>query len=99
MNSQPGNQHFIDNRRKKKSVRNCRKFTGIFFLQLGQSRSLVPWGCLPSRSSAITQEMHAWDLLLKFYDMKVRKKYTYIGFLAFIEIRPNKKICVVQVTP
>lgn len=44
-------------------------------VELGQSRSLVPWGCLPSRSAAVTQEMHAWDLLLKFYDMKHGVEY------------------------
>lgn len=44
-------------------------------VELGQSRSLVPWGCLPSRSSGIIQEMHAWDLLLKFYDMKHGVEY------------------------
>lgn len=44
-------------------------------VEFGQSRSLVPWGCLPSRSSAVSQEMHAWDLLLKFYDMKHGLEY------------------------
>ena len=64
--------------RKSNVFQKFRMFT-VIFLQLGQSRSLVPWGCLPSRSSAITQEMHAWDLLLKFYDMKVRA-YLYIYY-------------------
>ena len=32
---------------------------------------MVPFGCFPSRSGDITRMMHAWDLLAKFYEMKV----------------------------
>ena len=32
---------------------------------------MVPFGCFPNRSGDITRMMHAWDLLAKFYEMKV----------------------------
>ncbi|CAI9733691.1 Hypothetical predicted protein [Octopus vulgaris] len=44
-------------------------------VELGQSNSLVTWGCFPNRSSGTTKLMHAWDLLLKFYEMKHGKEY------------------------
>lgn len=44
-------------------------------MEIGQSKSLVPFGCLPNRSAAITQSLHAWDLLLKFYEMKHGRQY------------------------
>lgn len=44
-------------------------------MEIGQSSSLVPWGCFPSRSAAVTREMHAWDLLLKYYEMKHGLEY------------------------
>ncbi|XP_052801154.1 RUN domain-containing protein 1-like [Mya arenaria] len=44
-------------------------------VEMSQNRTLVPWGCLPSRSAAITREMHAWDLLLKYYEMKHGQEY------------------------
>lgn len=50
----------------------------ILTLQIGQSTSVVPFGCLPSRSAAITKTMHAWDLMLKYYEMKVSQKHTHL---------------------
>lgn len=44
-------------------------------MEVGQSSSVVPFGCFPSRSAQITKQMHAWDLLIKFYDMKHGKEY------------------------
>ena len=31
----------------------------------------MPFGCLPNRSKKPVKMMHAWDLVLKFYEMKV----------------------------
>jgi len=44
-------------------------------MEMGQSRSLVPFGCLPSRSASAHSMMHAWDLFLKFYEMKHGREY------------------------
>ncbi|XP_048779554.2 RUN domain-containing protein 1-like [Ostrea edulis] len=44
-------------------------------MEVGQSKSMVPFGCIPNRSAAITQSLHAWDLLLKFYEMKHGRQY------------------------
>ncbi|KAK7491489.1 hypothetical protein BaRGS_00017318 [Batillaria attramentaria] len=44
-------------------------------MEMGQSSSLVPFGCFPSRSAEVTRMMHAWDLLVKFYDMKHGREY------------------------
>lgn len=44
-------------------------------VELGQSNSLVTWGCFPNRAAGATKLMHAWDLLLKFYEMKHGKEY------------------------
>lgn len=48
---------------------------GLF--EVGQSQSLVPFGCLPSRNiSKSPQMMHAWDLFLKYYETKHGKEYS-----------------------
>lgn len=44
-------------------------------MEMGQSSSVVPFGCFPSRSADITRMMHSWDLLVKFYDMKHGREY------------------------
>ncbi|XP_076450418.1 RUN domain-containing protein 1-like [Babylonia areolata] len=44
-------------------------------MEMGQSTSMVPLGCFPSRSADITRMMHSWDLLVKFYDMKHGREY------------------------
>ncbi|XP_033753271.1 RUN domain-containing protein 1-like isoform X2 [Pecten maximus] len=44
-------------------------------MEIGQSTSVVPFGCIPNRSAAVTKQMHAWDLLLRFYEMKHGKEY------------------------
>lgn len=47
--------------------------------QVGQSQSLVPFGCLPSRNASnLPQMMHAWDLFLKYYETKVRNAFLLI---------------------
>lgn len=47
--------------------------------QVGQSQSLVPFGCLPSRNASnLPQMMHAWDLFLKYYETKVRNAFAWI---------------------
>lgn len=48
---------------------------GLF--EVGQSQSLVPFGCLPNRNvSKSPQMMHAWDLFLKYYETKHGKEYS-----------------------
>lgn len=44
-------------------------------MEIGQSTSVVPFGCFPSRSAQLAKPMHAWDLLIKFYDTKHGKEY------------------------
>ncbi|CAG5121196.1 unnamed protein product, partial [Candidula unifasciata] len=44
-------------------------------MEIGQSSSLVPFGCFPSRSARVTQMLHAWDLFLKYYEMKHGREY------------------------
>ncbi|KAL5007222.1 hypothetical protein ScPMuIL_016028 [Solemya velum] len=44
-------------------------------MEVGQSTSVVPWGCLPNRSANIPIMMHAWDLLTKYYEMKHGREY------------------------
>ncbi|KAL3842229.1 hypothetical protein ACJMK2_020268 [Sinanodonta woodiana] len=40
-----------------------------------QSTSLVPFGCLSSKSAAVIRDMHAWDLMERFYEMKHGREY------------------------
>ncbi|KAH9495176.1 RUN domain-containing protein 1 [Bulinus truncatus] len=44
-------------------------------MEIGQSSSLVPFGCFPSRSHQVTNMLHAWDLFLKYYEMKHGREY------------------------
>ncbi|KAK0049338.1 RUN domain-containing protein 1 [Biomphalaria pfeifferi] len=44
-------------------------------MEMGQSTSLVPFGCFPSRSAQVTHMLHAWDLFLKYYEMKHGREY------------------------
>lgn len=39
-------------------------------MQLGQSSSLVPLGCLSLRSTNAPSLLHAWDLVLRYYEIK-----------------------------
>lgn len=39
-------------------------------MPVGQSSSLVPLGCFFTHSSSITKMMHAWDLIIEYYDLK-----------------------------
>jgi hypothetical protein len=47
-------------------------------MEVGTSQSLVPFlGCLPNRASRDSAHMmHAWDLFVKFYEMKHGKDYS-----------------------
>lgn len=43
---------------------------------MGQSQSLVPFvNCFPSRSAAGSGFLSAWDLILKYYEIKNGEKY------------------------
>lgn len=44
-------------------------------MEVGQSTSLVTFGCLAARSNRNAKMMHAWDLFLKYYEMKHGKEY------------------------
>ncbi|KAG8230205.1 hypothetical protein J437_LFUL009266, partial [Ladona fulva] len=45
-------------------------------MPVGQSASLVPFiGCFPTRSSSVSTNMHAWELILKYYHKKNGEKY------------------------
>ncbi|EEC00804.1 conserved hypothetical protein, partial [Ixodes scapularis] len=39
-------------------------------MQVGQSSSLVPLGCLSLRSANAPSLLHAWDLVLRYYEIK-----------------------------
>lgn len=42
----------------------------------GQSSSLVPFiGCFPRRLSTSSSEMHAWEIILEYYELKNGEKY------------------------
>lgn len=40
------------------------------------SASLVPFGCFVVRSKDNQTQMHVWDLLLKYYEIKHGKEFT-----------------------
>ncbi|ROT83986.1 RUN domain-containing protein 1 [Penaeus vannamei] len=45
-------------------------------MPVGQSQSLVPFlSCFPQRSHKPTKLMHAWDLILKYYQLKKGDQY------------------------
>ncbi|XP_064634006.1 RUN domain-containing protein 1-like isoform X4 [Lineus longissimus] len=44
-------------------------------MEMGQSTGLVPWGCLPKRSAKAQKMMHAWDLFMKYYELKNGREY------------------------
>lgn len=39
-------------------------------MEIGQSSSLVPLGCFALRSASAPSLLHAWDLVLKYYEIK-----------------------------
>ncbi|XP_064477264.1 RUN domain-containing protein 1-like [Ornithodoros turicata] len=39
-------------------------------MQVGQSTSIVPLGCFVLRSASVPSLLHAWDLILKYYEIK-----------------------------
>lgn len=39
-------------------------------------QSVVPFGCFPVRSKEIQNQMHVWDLIMKYYEMKHGKELT-----------------------
>ncbi|XP_068212199.1 RUN domain-containing protein 1-like [Palaemon carinicauda] len=45
-------------------------------MPVGQSQSLVPFlSCFPQRSQKATKLLHAWDLILKYYQLKKGDQY------------------------
>lgn len=44
-------------------------------MQVGQSSSMVPIGCFVLRSASAPSLMHAWDLVLKYYEIKNGPQY------------------------
>jgi hypothetical protein len=38
----------------------------------GMSPSILNWGCFSTRSQLIPRPMHAWDVIVKYYELKVR---------------------------
>jgi hypothetical protein len=50
-------------------------------MEMGQGQSVVAFGCFPTRSSQQQPStmMHAWDLFVKYYEMKVRGRPRYQG--------------------
>ncbi|XP_023215929.1 RUN domain-containing protein 1-like [Centruroides sculpturatus] len=44
-------------------------------MPIGQSSSLVPLGCFFSHSSSVVKTMHAWDLIIEYYDLKNGRQY------------------------
>lgn len=53
-------------------------------MSIGQSTSLVPLGCFAVHSASATKMMHAWDLVLKYYDLKNGYQYN---------ASPARKLC------
>ncbi|XP_054707861.1 RUN domain-containing protein 1-like [Uloborus diversus] len=53
-------------------------------MPIGQSTSLVPFGCFAVHSSESTKMMHAWDLILKYYELKNGYQYN---------ASPARKLC------
>ncbi|XP_075527538.1 RUN domain-containing protein 1 [Dermacentor variabilis] len=44
-------------------------------MEIGQSSSLVPLGCFTLRSASAPSLLHAWDLILKYYEIKNGAQY------------------------
>ncbi|XP_076471656.1 RUN domain-containing protein 1-like [Babylonia areolata] len=44
-------------------------------VEVGRGSGLERIGCFSSRSADVSQRMHAWDLLARFYDMKHGREY------------------------
>jgi hypothetical protein len=38
----------------------------------GMSPSILNWGCFSTRSQLVPRPMHAWDVIVKYYELKVR---------------------------
>ncbi|KAL8603820.1 hypothetical protein ACOMHN_058555 [Nucella lapillus] len=44
-------------------------------VEMNKNSGLVRIGCFSNRSADVAQRMHAWDLLVRFYDMKQGREY------------------------
>ena len=44
---------------------------GVFSGEMISSSSLFSWGCFSTRSHQVAQSIHAWDVILKYYELKV----------------------------
>ncbi|CAF0889194.1 unnamed protein product [Brachionus calyciflorus] len=49
---------------------------GLVEVSYGGASSLVPFGCFSVRSKDNQSQMHIWELLLKYYELKHGKEYT-----------------------
>ncbi|XP_054161353.1 RUN domain-containing protein 1-like [Oppia nitens] len=49
--------------------------TGDDFVSDVSATSLLSWGCFSTRSHLVPRQMHAWDVLLKYYELKNGLKY------------------------
>lgn len=45
-------------------------------VEINRGSSLVPFGCFVVRSKETQSQMHIWDLVMKYYDMKHGKEFT-----------------------
>ncbi len=41
-------------------------------VELSRTSTLAPFGCFVGRSQTVQAQMHVWDLLMKYFDIKVR---------------------------
>ena len=54
---------------------------GLFEVQHGTS--MVPYGCFVVRSSkGNSNQLHAWDLFIKYYEMKVKFKFRFLMLIS-----------------
>lgn len=47
---------------------------GLF--EMNHGTSMVPFGCFVARSKGVQNQLHAWELLMKYYEIKHGKEYT-----------------------
>ena len=43
-------------------------------VEVNRASSLVPFGCFVVRSKETQIQMHVWELIMKYYEMKVQYK-------------------------
>ena len=50
------------------------------------AQSLFSWGCFSTRSHLVPRQLHAWDVIVRYYELKV-----YLPFLLYQTIRIHRK--------